>query len=389
MEYYIYISCFLGVAYVFIMLRYMEGWNAIPQWEVPSDFSPTTKVSILIPARNESANIQSCIQSILNQKYPSSLFEIIVIDDHSIDNTAELVQAFQKPNVRVLFLKDYVKNRSKLKAFKKKAIETAIAESSGDLIVTTDADCIVPVDWLNLIVSFYERSGEKNTGQQYKFIAAPVNFYDEQSLFEKCQSLDFIGMMGVTGAGIHRLFMNMCNGANLAYEKKAFYEVNGFEGIDQVASGDDMLLMQKMAKQFPHQIAFLKNQKATVLTKAIGDLKPFTQQRIRWASKSGSYQEFQILVILAMVFFFCVSIVLNVFLLPFFFWKIGWVLLFQVLIKSIIDYFFLGQMSQFFERRDLMRIFFPAQVFHIIYIAVIGFLGNVKKEYRWKGRDVK
>ena len=364
------------------MFRYLEGWKNLPQWETPFDFQPQTKVSILIPARNESANIHRCIQSILAQKYPASLFEIIVIDDHSTDGTAEVVQAFGASNVRVLFLKDFVKDRAKLKAFKKKAIEIAIQKSMGELIVTTDADCVVPAEWLNLLVSFYEK-------KQYKFIAAPVNFHEEKSVFEKIQSLDFLGMMGVTGAGIHRKFMNMCNGANLAYEKKAFYDVGGFEGIDGIASGDDMLLMQKMAKHFPNKIGFLKNKNATVLTKAMPDWQSFTQQRIRWASKSGSYQEFQILVILALVFFFCVSIVVNLFLLPFFFGKIIKVLLIQLLVKTIIDYFFLNQMSVFFGRKDLMKIFLPAQVFHIFYIAIIGFLGNVVKRYEWKGRKVK
>ncbi len=152
----------------------------------------------------------------------------------------------------------------------------------------------------------------------------PISKYgEEKSLFEKFQSLDFIGMMGVTGAGIHGRFMNMCNGANLAYEKKAFYEVDGFNGIDKIASGDDMLLLQKMANRFPNQICFLKNKNATVLTHAKSDLKSFFQQRIRWASKSSSYQEFQITFILALVFFFCVSTVFNFFLLPFFFGKIG------------------------------------------------------------------
>jgi len=381
MEYYFYISILLGVAYILIMLRYIMGWNAIPFWEIPSSYNPSTKVSILIPARNESENIQKCISSILLQKYPIPLFEIIVIDDHSTDDTAALVQDFQESNVQVLFLKDFIKNRNDLKSFKKKAIEIAISKSSGDLILTTDADCIVPSDWLNLIVSFYEKN-------QYKFIAAPVNFYNENSLFEKFQSLDFLGMMGVTGAGIYKRFMNMCNGANLAYEKKAFYEVNGFEGIDEIASGDDMLLMQKMAKQFPHKIAFLKNQKATVLTKAMPDLKSFAQQRIRWASKSGSYQELQIVFILALVFFFCVSIVINFFLL-FFFKEILWIFLIQLFIKIIIDFFFLNQMCAFFKRKDLMKIFVPAQIFHILYIAVIGFLGNMKKEYNWKGRKVR
>ncbi len=364
------------------MLRYFLNWKAIPIWEIPTHFSPQTKITILIPARNESANIQACIQSILNQKYPSQLFEILVIDDHSEDDTAALVQQFRISNVQVLPLKDFVTNRKELQSFKKKAIEIGIGKSTGDLIISTDADCIVPPNWLNYLVSFYEKG-------QYKFIAAPVNFHEEDSLFEKFQSLDFLGMMGVTGAGIHGRFMNMCNGANLAYEKKAFYDVDGFNGIDKIASGDDMLLLQKMAKYFPSQIGFLKNKNATVLTNAKPDLKSFAQQRIRWASKSGNYQELQILFILALVFFFCVSIVFNFFLLPFFWEKIGWVFLTQLFIKTVVDFFYLNHLATFFQRKDLMKIFFPAQVFHIIYIFVIGLLANVVKEYNWKGRRVK
>lgn len=382
MQQYIYISLFLSLAYVLIMLRYLTNWKSIPIWEIPNDFSPQTKVTILIPARNEAENIQAGIQSILNQKYPSHLFEVIVIDDHSEDETATLILQFKASNIRVLFLKDFMKNRNELQSFKKKAISIGIENSTGDLIISTDADCIVPKNWLNYLVSFYEKG-------KYKFIAAPVNFHEEKSLFEKFQSLDFLGMMGVTGAGIHGRFMNMCNGANLAYEKKAFYEVNGFNGIDNIASGDDMLLLQKIAKRFPSQIAFLKNKNATVLTKGKPDLKSFSQQRIRWASKSGSYQEPQITFILALVFFFCVSIVFNFFLLLFFFAKIGWVFLTQLLIKTIVDFFFLNHMATFFQRKNLMKIFFPAQIFHIIYIFVIGLLGNLVKEYDWKGRKVK
>ena len=125
------------------------------------------------------------------------------------------------------------------------------------------------------------------------------------------------------------------------------------------------------------------------MTKGKPNLKSFSQQRIRWASKSSSYQEFQITFILALVFFFCMSIVFNFFLLPFFFAKIGWVFLIQLFIKTVVDFFYLNSMATFFQRKDLMKIFFPAQVFHIIYIFVIGLLGNLVKEYDWKGRKVK
>ena len=178
------------------MLQYLLNWKSIPVWEIPTDFSPQTKVTILIPARNESENIQACIQSILDQKFPTHLFEIIVIDDHSEDDTAALVQQFQAPNIRVLFLKDFIKNRKELQSFKKKAIEIGIENSTGDLIISTDADCIVPKNWLNYLISFYEKSADTTDGEKYKFIAAPVNFHEEESLFEKFQSLDLEVNMG-------------------------------------------------------------------------------------------------------------------------------------------------------------------------------------------------
>jgi len=364
------------------MLRYLNGWKATPKWNIPNNFSPQTKVSILIPARNEAENILSCIQSILKQNYPSHLFEIILIDDHSDDGTAKIIQQLNQPNIQILALKDFVKNREALTSFKKKAIEIAIKHSNGELIITTDADCIVPKNWLNHIVSLYEK-------EQPKFIAAPVNFYNEKSLFEKFQSLDFIGMMGVTGAGITKQFMSMCNGANLAYEKKVFNEVNGFRGIDHLASGDDMLLMQKIAERYPNRIRFLKNKNATVLSLPQPTLKSFANQRIRWASKSSSYPEFQITIMLALVFFFCVNILLSILLIPFFGKKMLWIFLFQFFTKIIIDFFFLKKMSDFFGRKDLMRIFFPAQIMHILYIGSIGFVANLKKEYNWKGRKVR
>ncbi len=130
-------------------------------------------------------------------------------------------------------------------------MEIAIGLAKGSLIVTTDADCLVQPEWLRTIASFYEEFSPV-------FIAAPVVYCNPlpgDSLFKKFlkifQSLDFMTLQGITGASVYKKFHNMCNGANLAYEKKAFYEAGGFEGIDQIASGDDMLLMHKIHKIYP------------------------------------------------------------------------------------------------------------------------------------------
>jgi cellulose synthase/poly-beta-1,6-N-acetylglucosamine synthase-like glycosyltransferase len=380
-NYYIVATVCLTLLYVSCIILYAKCWKNLPFFKNTEGSPPKTFISVLIPARNEADNILPCLKAILNGNYPKDLFEIIVIDDHSDDATPQLVEVHPSANVRLIELKNYVKLADN-QPFKKRAIEAAIGESKGNLIVTTDGDCIAPPDWLSLIAAFYEQSGKR-------FIAAPVNFYDEKTAFERFQSLDYIGMMGVTGAGVAGRFTNMCNGANLAYEKALFHEVGGFRGIDHVASGDDMLLMQKIARFYPDALGFLKNPDATVLTKAKPTIADFMSQRLRWASKSSSYTEVFTVLQLVMVFAFCWNIVLSLCLsiicgIP------AWLLfLFQFILKSIADYFFLRTMARFFKREDLLHPFLPPQFLHIMYIIVVGSLANFKKTYQWKGRTVK
>ncbi len=362
-------------------MRYKRGWSALAEWHIPKDYQPLTKCSVLIPARNEAANILTCVDSILAQDYPQNLLEIIIIDDHSTDATPDLVRSLKRVNVHLLSLADFV-DESTTKSFKKRAIETAMTKATGELILTTDADCLVPLEWLRYMTSFYQKN-------KPKFIAAPVNFYQEKNTLEQFQSLDFIGMMGITGAGIDGKFMNMCNGANLAYPKAVFEDIGGFEGIDHVASGDDMLLMQKIAASYPDDIGYMKNKAATILTTAKPDWSSFLRQRIRWASKSSSYTEWRVTFILAMVFFFCCNIGLSLLLIPFFGWLMLFLFIFQLTIKTLVDWFFLRQMSDYFDRKDLMSVFFPSQILHIVYIIVVGVLANFVKEYNWKGRRTR
>ena len=378
---YLLLSASLIFFYAFFFILYIKNWKSLIYVNKSKNFTPQTLISVLIPARNEEDYILNCLQSILKGNYPPHLFEIIVIDDHSEDMTPQYVRNLGHPNVHLIELKNYVK-LGENQPFKKRAIEAAIGEAKGDLIVTTDADCIAPKQWLTLIAAFYETEGKR-------FIAAPVNFHEEESLFEQFQSLDYIGMMGITGAGVQGNFSHICNGANLAYEKKLFYEVGGFKDIDHVASGDDMLLMQKVARFYPKSLGFLKNAEATVLTKAKPTLKDFLSQRMRWASKSSSYTEVFTVFQLVVVFLFCCNFLFS--LVATTFWDVQFIFIFilQVIIKFLFDYIFLNIMTLFFNRKDLMRIFLPAQFMHIIYIIYVGFSSNFKKKYIWKGRSVK
>jgi cellulose synthase/poly-beta-1,6-N-acetylglucosamine synthase-like glycosyltransferase len=322
----------------------------------------------------------------MDQGYPQNKFEIIVTDDHSTDKTVSIVQAFQKENIRVLRLADFLED-SVLNSYKKKSIETALQFAKGEIIVTTDADCVAPRKWIETLVDFYK---EKSA----VFIALLVAFKNPspkdpffKKFFKIFQTLDLMALQGITGASVHKKFLNMCNGANLAYQKKAFYEVNGFQGIDQIASGDDMLLMHKIQQQYPERIFFLKSKDIIVETKPAETIKEFMNQRIRWASKTNKYTDKKIIAVLMLVY------LLNawIFILgisSFFFQKAFYLFIISIVIKIISELFFLYPVARFFNKQKLLWWFIPAQPFHILYTLIAGWLG-IFGSYQWKGRKAK
>jgi len=382
------ISIFLIIPYAWLILYYRKGWMGMPEYQPPEKFEENKLpfISIIIAARNEEKNIRSCIQSIINQTYPQNKFEIIITDDHSTDNTVSFIQSFQKENIRVIHLSDFIKNE-KLNSYKKKSIETALQFAKGELIVTTDADCTAPPKWLETMALYYEEKSPV-------FVALLVAFEnpsEKDGLFKRFfnifQSLDFMTLQGITGASVSKKIHAMCNGANLAYQKKVFYNVGGFEGIDQIASGDDMLLMHKIHKNYPEKTLFLKSKEIIVETKPTGNLKEFLYQRIRWASKAGIYTDKKITMVLLLVYLLNAWIfILGIF--SFFYLQSFYLFLILIVIKTIVELFFLYPVAKFFGKEKLLWWFIPAQPFHIIYTLIAGWLGKFGS-YRWKGRKVK
>lgn len=371
-------SVVLGAAYFLLILYFLFHWSRIPQRNLPPQLLPSTTVSIIIPARNEATNIEACAKAILCQNYPAHLMEVIVVDDHSEDDTASIVQSLPDSRIHLVSLADYPIQGL---AFKKHGIQIGIRQSRGKLILCTDADCQMGPNWLHSMVAFFEQ-------ENVQMIAGPVNFYQEKNLLERFQSLDFLGMMLLTGAGLQSGLMRMGNGANLAYTRAAFEAVGGFSGVDQLASGDDLFLMHKIEQRYPGQVKFLKSLEATVYTMAMPNWKAFFQQRVRWGTKNAAYQEWRITAVLGLVFGLCWAII-AAFLLSPFVPGLGWGLLILMLAKVGADYLLLNTASTFFHRKDLLRVFLRAQVLHILYIAIIGLWGNVCKQYEWKGRRVQ
>jgi cellulose synthase/poly-beta-1,6-N-acetylglucosamine synthase-like glycosyltransferase len=360
--------------YASLIFFYWQAWKKLSYYnaEPTSDYR---FVSVVVPARNEKMNITVLLKALSQQTYPEEFFEIIVVDDYSVDGTAEKVRTLSLSNL-ILIQPD----ASSAFSSKKKAIEAGIKSARGEFIITTDADCVPTKDWLQTINSFYVKNDAA-------FIAAPVKFSYNNSIVQIFQSLDFLTLQGITAASVSANFHTMCNGANLAYRKEAFQQVNGFEGIDKVATGDDMLLMYKIWKRHPEKTFYLKNKEAIVSTQPMLTWKDFFMQRKRWASKTLVYNDYRIIAVLAFVYLFnCLFIALIIasFFNSFYWWyTFGfWI------VKTIIELPFVYSVAKFYNERRLVKFLFTFQPFHIFYTVLVGMLSQFGK-YEWKGRKTK
>ncbi len=378
-NWFLYVAGALTAIYGGLILVYRYWFNALKPFAPQAFAPPSVYFTVIIPARNEAANIQACLNSLLAQDYP--LFEILVVDDFSTDETAQLVQqmALANPRLELIQLKDHV-DANATNSFKKKAIEIAVSQSKGIWIVTTDADCLVPPNWLQYYNTFI-------TAVQPVFVAAPVMFTNNRRFSGIFQLLDFLSLQGITAAAVSAGAHSMCNGANLAYSKTAFEAVGQFAGIDHLASGDDMLLMHKMKKAFPGQLAYLFAQDAIVFTSPMPDWSSFIQQRIRWASKADSYQDKAIFSVLLLVYLFNAALlvgliwgIFNTTILLFTIWLMA--------IKTLIELCFMIPVAKFFRLESLLLYFPLMQPCHILYTIVAGWLGKFGT-YQWKSRTVR
>jgi cellulose synthase/poly-beta-1,6-N-acetylglucosamine synthase-like glycosyltransferase len=350
---------------------------------VEIDDELATTVSVIIAVRNEEYTIGLCLRALVNQSYPTAQMEIIVVDDNSEDTTARHVQRFceQYQFVKLISLKAEQGEQGK-----KKAIEKAIAQSSGKLILTTDSDCVMGMDWLRLMVSHHIKT-------KAQLIAGPVCFHREKNIFEKMQSLEFMALMASGAGAIYFNKAILCNGANLLYTRSAYDAVNGFEGINKSPSGDDVLLMYKIKRKYPGKIAFLKNEDAIVYTKAKKSVKEFNNQRKRWASKRIFQLNTETIGLSLTVYLFN----LLLFTLPVLYlyvphgngmhWNFYRIWLLIFFIKWVIDFLLLFLASSFFNKRKWLIFFIPEQLLYTPYVVWTGLSAKWSK-YQWKGRKI-
>jgi len=362
------------------MLVYRHYFIQLKPFEFDKNIAPNKGFTIIISARNEAENIGNLLISIVQQNYPTSLWEVFVMDDFSTDETANIITTFQQQhsNIHLVKLAEEIGNQP-INSYKKKAIEIGIQKSTKDWIITTDADCIVNRNWL-LIYNLYIQQTNS------VFVAAPVVFTNNGSAFQSFQCIDFMALQGITAAAISMGIHAMCNGANLAYEKKIFFEVDGFKGVDTIASGDDMFLMKKIQNKYPKKLGYLYHQDAIVATKPMETIGGFFNQRVRWASKTNSYKEIATIVVLWAVLLVNIGLVILPFI-AFIHLNALFIWLGLMAIKTFVEAIFAVKIARFFSIK--LRWWYTLLQFpHVLYTSLAGCFG-LFSNYQWKGRKVK
>jgi len=358
--------------YFLLLLTLTIAWGRVTQKEKQSSLK-NIFISVVIPMRNESLNIERLLQSLSKQNYRLDDFEVILVDDHSDDGSMAKVDLLAKDifSVQAMRLDENHKG-------KKAALSLGIANANGDIITTTDADCEFFPGWLQSISNNFQ-------DPEVNMLIGGVALQNETRFFSRLQAIEFASVIG-TGMALCKLGMpTMCNGANLSFRKQIFANVNGYDGNQHIASGDDEFLMRKFQDKYPGSIRTLSTPESTVITKSHPSLKGFIQQRLRWASKWKANSSAFARIFAVFIFLIQCS----------WLWFLIWIpssynlitIVSVLVLKIAADLIFLTSVCRALNMKFSLLQFGVLQFLYPIYVVFIGFFSQIKN-YEWKGRTL-
>ena len=357
---------FILFLYIVLIVTYIFGWKKNNISKV--NFNDIT-VSVVVAMRNEELNIFNLINDIKKQDYPKKKWELVIVNDHSTDNSLNIATEHSTDNVRVI-------NMKKNDFGKKKALTVAVETCKSDIILVTDADCRVKTTWIRKMVNYFN-------DQNINLVAGPVVFKNSTAIITQLQSLEFASLIGSSAGAIGINNAILCNGANMAYRKNIFLKFSNYN-MNSIASGDDVFLLHNIKKEFPKSIVFAKDEDSIVETNACDTVTDFINQRKRWAAKSVHYKDFYTRYVSYVVFL--TNFIMIIFFLASFFNLLSLKLFFLFfLLKFFIDMTFLYSVLKFFNRIYLIKWIFFFEIVYSFYIVLISLL-SLSSSFDWKGR---
>ncbi len=364
----------LLIIYLFILMALIIGWQKAVGRPKPASDGQSKSICVIIPFRNEEASVESLIESLKGMSYPKDRFQVIFIDDHSTDESPNMVQKGidGQVNFSLQSLPDGVTG-------KKNALTSGVQSAHADIIATTDADCILPSGWLK---SINESFNDNNT----KLTFGAVKLTPNESLFSHLQVVEFVSLVGSAASTNALGFFSMCNGANLSFLREIFLHVNGYEGNMDIPSGDDEFLARKILNKYPNGVRFLNSASAVVSSKFQPTWRQFLNQRLRWAGKWKHNKSFtsRVLAVFIWLSHSCYIVLLAGMIAG---WFNLWLGMTLIGCKMLLELFFLVRVSNFLDALWSWPAFLLLQFGYPFYVIVVGILAQ-SGTYEWKGRTL-
>lgn len=370
----IFLTATLLIAHIVLVGTMWLIWTRIPEAHADHSLPDPPMVSVIVPVRNEQCGIKETLASIVNNTAGKQTFEVIVVNDHSTDGTPKIVADFisEYSSVSMIHL-------DATKFGKKSAISAGVDIALGDVVIITDGDTKVPPQWIESYQHAYHQQ------PSLKMAFGPVVYAPTQrAFFGELLNTELMVLVGV-GAGTLALgYPTMINGANMSFRKQAFLQLRGFEGSEEIPTGDDEFLLRKVTEAHPKGVKFLKSRGCTVFTSAPANAFDFFHQRRRWASKWKLHDDWASKLLPLFVFAF------NALVL---YWYMGFLtgqfrnvaIAVMLVMKMVIEFVFVQKIGDSLGKRVPIAGVLGLQIIYPVYVVFFAIASNFGK-YRWKNR---
>jgi biofilm PGA synthesis N-glycosyltransferase PgaC len=363
------LTCILG-SYFFFLVILLFGWWRMRGQQTPTTAAVNHKISVVVAMRNESDSVSALLNGLLHQDYPN--YEIILVDDHSSDNTKQLIQLYKKDHPESAGRVQLMRNHG---TGKKAALTSGVIAATGDIIATTDADALVPPRWLSHINKMF-------SDEKVHFVMGGVALQQDGTLFSDMQAIEFSSLIGTTASTAAIGIPTMANGSNMSYRKATFEEVGGYHDNMHIPSGDDEFLLRKISTLHPQSVRFMNEQEVVVRTKTVATWSEFFNQRVRWAGKWRYNTSLLTMFTAVYVFLVQLAIAISFLQLP----VSGWLPILSLLaIRLVLEAILLYNVARFSGLRWNWRAFVVLQVAYPFYVLMVSIAAQFMT-YTWKDR---
>ena len=337
---------------------------------------PLPFVTVLVAARDEEQHIEACLESLLRQEYPSDRYEVVVVNDRSVDGTPRIIAKMAEchPNLSIVEIVDTPEGVTG----KQNALRVAVPETRGEFVLNTDADCVVPPTWVSAMVERF--------GPDVGLVMGLPTTHEAGSrapLLARVQSLDLAFLLhqaiGAAGWGSPA----SCIGNNLAYRRSALDEIGGYDYLPATLT-EDALLVRTLHEATDWKVAAANCPEATILTQPAASWGEFYQQRARWVLGGLETQSPSVKVLYGVLVYYWVLLLspLAVALAP----ALLWPVCVAVCTKLVADLAVAWQACARLSRRDVLRAYLPFSAYYLLYASVIGLTALISGKVQWKGQ---